>query len=72
MTRLGKSLVADTEILSLDRLVGEIDAVDANAVCALAADLLGSRRTTLRPRGSDRAERFLEALQATPELARAA
>src|SRR3954468_18031968 len=31
MNRLGKSLVADSEILSLERVVAEIDAVEANA-----------------------------------------
>ena len=72
MTRLGKSLVTNTEILSLDRLVAEIDAVDATAVCALAADLLEPGRLSAAGIGPSE-EHFLEALQnATPELARAA
>ena len=54
MTRLGKSLVTDTEILSLDRLIAEIDAVDAEGVCALAAELL---RTRAALGGRDRPER---------------
>jgi predicted Zn-dependent peptidase len=40
MSRLGKSLITDTELLSLDRIIAEIDAVEANEVCELAAVLL--------------------------------
>src|SRR5207248_1969523 len=40
MSRLGKSLITDTELLSLDRLIAEIDAVDEDAVTELAAVLL--------------------------------
>ena len=31
MSRLGKSLITDTELLSLDRIIAEIDAVEAAA-----------------------------------------
>src|SRR5262245_10792287 len=72
MSRLGKSLITDAEILSLDRLVAEIDSVDAEAVCTLAADLLDPSRLSAAGIGPNE-EHFLEALErATPELARAA
>jgi predicted Zn-dependent peptidase len=44
MSRLGKSLIADTELLTFERLIAEIDAVEAEAVCELAALLLASPR----------------------------
>src|SRR5437773_932718 len=40
MSRLGRSLITDTELLSLDRIIAEIDAVDEDAVTELAAVLL--------------------------------
>ena len=40
MSRLGKSLITDTELLSLDELVARIEAVTADDVAELAADLL--------------------------------
>ena len=40
MSRLGKSLISDTELLSLDELVAKVDAVTADDVAAVAADLL--------------------------------
>src|SRR5262249_7278742 len=40
MSRLGKSLITDTELLSLDRLIAEIDAVEQDEVAELAAMLL--------------------------------
>jgi predicted Zn-dependent peptidase len=68
MTRLGKSLVTDAEILSLDRLVAEIDSVDADAVCTLAAELLDPARLSAAGIGPSE-EHFLEALEhATPGL----
>jgi predicted Zn-dependent peptidase len=72
MTRLGKSLITDSEILSLDRLVAEIDSVDADAVCALAAELLAPARLSAAGIGPNE-EHFIAALEhATPGLARAA
>src|SRR3954470_5049451 len=44
MNRLGKSLVTDSEILSLDRVVAEIEAVEAELVSELAASLLAPDR----------------------------
>src|SRR6185437_10758939 len=72
MSRLGKSLITDTEILSLDRVIAEIEAVEASAVCELAADLLAPERLSAAGIGPTE-EKFLEALErATPSLARAA
>jgi predicted Zn-dependent peptidase len=72
MNRLGKSFVTDTELLPLDRLVAAIDAVEAAAVCELAATLLAPERLSAAGIGPSE-ERFLEAIgQITPSLARAA
>src|SRR5256884_1121049 len=40
MSRLGKSLISDTELLSFERIIAEIDAVEADALSELAALLL--------------------------------
>jgi predicted Zn-dependent peptidase len=72
MNRLGKSLITDSELLSLDRLVAEIDAVEASSVSELAAILLAPERLSAACIGPND-ERFLAALeQVTPGLARAA
>jgi predicted Zn-dependent peptidase len=72
MNRLGKSFVTDTELLSLDRLVAAIDAVEAEAVCELAATLLAPERLSVAGIGPSE-ERFLAAIEpVTPTLARAA
>jgi predicted Zn-dependent peptidase len=44
MSRLGKSLITDTELLTFERLMAEIDAVEAGAVADLAGLLLASPR----------------------------
>jgi predicted Zn-dependent peptidase len=44
MTRLGRSLITDTELLTLDRIIAEIDAVEAGDVAELAAVLLAPER----------------------------
>jgi len=41
MTRLGKSLITDTELLSFERIIAEIDAVEPDEVAELAGVLLG-------------------------------
>jgi predicted Zn-dependent peptidase len=72
MNRLGKSLITDSELLSLDRIVAEIDAVEAASVCELAAALLASERLSAACIGPSE-ERFLAALERiTPDLAHAA
>ena len=40
MSRLGKSLIGDTELLTFERIIAEIDAVDEDAVAELAGVLL--------------------------------
>jgi predicted Zn-dependent peptidase len=72
MNRLGKSLVTDSEILSLDRIVAEVDAVDGESVCELAAVLLSPDRLSAAGIGPSE-EHFLAAVErVTPALARAA
>jgi predicted Zn-dependent peptidase len=72
MTRIGKSLITDTEILSLDRVIAEVEAVEAVDVSALAAELLAPERLSAAGIGPNE-DKFLEALErATPSLARAA
>src|SRR5207249_2162382 len=46
MSRLGRALITDTELLSLDRIIAEIDAVEAAAVADLAAVLLTPERVS--------------------------
>src|SRR5438874_679720 len=72
MNRLGKSLITDSELLSLDRIVAEIDAVETESVAELAAALLASERLSAACIGPNE-ERFLEALgRITPDLPQAA
>jgi len=72
MNRLGKALITDSELLSLDRIVAEVDAVDAASVSALAGALLAPARLSAACIGPNE-ERFLAALERiTPDLARAA
>ena len=72
MNRLGKSLITDSELLSLDRIVAEIDAVDSASVSELAAALLAPERLSAACIGPSQ-ERFVAALErVTPTLAHAA
>src|SRR6185437_14415034 len=72
MNRLGKSLITDSELLSLDRLVAEIDAVETASVCELAAALLAPEKLSVAGIGPSE-ERFLAAVErVTPTLASAA
>src|SRR5947209_4781403 len=72
MRRLGQSLITDSELLSLDRIVAEIDAVEAQSVAALAGALLAPERLSAACIGPSE-EHFLSALErVTPDLARAA
>jgi predicted Zn-dependent peptidase len=61
MSRLGKSIVTDTELLTFERLIEEIDAVDRDAVAQLAALLLAPQRTSAAGIGPSE-ERFREAV----------
>ena len=72
MNRLGKSLVSDSEILSLDRIVAEVDAVEAESVCELAGVLLAPERLSAAGIGPSE-ERFMRAVEGvTSALAPAA
>jgi predicted Zn-dependent peptidase len=44
MSRLGRSLITDTELLTFERIFAEIEAVEADAVAELAAVLLATER----------------------------
>jgi predicted Zn-dependent peptidase len=73
MSRLGKSLVTESELLELDELIRRIDAVTADDVAALAGDLLALDRLSAAGIGPSEA-RFRAAVeQVNPALvARAA
>jgi predicted Zn-dependent peptidase len=72
MNRLGKAVITDSEILSLERIVAEVDAVEPEAVAELAGLLLAPERLSAAGIGPSE-ERFLEALEGvSPTLARAA
>jgi predicted Zn-dependent peptidase len=72
MSRLGRSLITDTELLSLDRIIAEIDAVEADALAGLAAVLLDPARISAAGIGPGE-DRFLEAVERIhPGLAAAA
>ena len=69
MSRLGKSLITDTELLSIDRIAAEIDAVEADAVSELAGVLLTRDRLSASGIGPSE-ERFRQALRRIdPQLA---
>jgi predicted Zn-dependent peptidase len=68
-SRLGKSVLTDTELLSLDRICAEIDAVEPDAVSALARQLFAPDRLSVAGIGPSE-ERFREAVGAlNPALA---
>jgi predicted Zn-dependent peptidase len=61
MSRLGKSLITDTELLTFERIIGEIDAVEPSAVAELAGLLLASDRISASGIGPSE-DRFREAV----------
>jgi predicted Zn-dependent peptidase len=61
MSRLGKSLITDTELLSFDRIIAEIDAVTPEAVAELASLLLAPERLSASGIGPNES-RFRRAL----------
>ena len=61
MSRLGKSLITDTELLSFERIIAEIDAVEADAVAELADVLLAADRLSAACVGPEE-DRFRAAL----------
>jgi len=55
-SRLGKSVLTDTEVLSLDRICAEIDAVEPELVAALARHLFAPERLSVSGIGPDQAK----------------
>ena len=47
MTRLGKSLITDTELLSFERIIAEIEAVEPEEVAELAGLLFSPERLSI-------------------------
>jgi predicted Zn-dependent peptidase len=69
MTRLGRSVITDTEILSLPRIIAEIDAVGPEAISELAGVLLAEERLSAAGIGPSE-ERFSGAVErVSPSLA---
>jgi predicted Zn-dependent peptidase len=62
MSRLGRSLITDTELLSLDRIIAEIEAVEAEALAELAGLLLAPERLSAAGIGPSE-DRFLSAVE---------
>jgi len=62
MSRLGKSLISDTDLLSLDELVERVQAVTADDVAAVAAELLRLDRLSAAGIGPSEA-RFRSAIE---------
>jgi predicted Zn-dependent peptidase len=68
-SRLGKSVLTDTELLSLDRICAEIDSVEPEAVATLARQLFAPDRLSVSGVGPNE-DRFREAVAAlNPALA---
>ena len=62
MSRLGKSVVTESELLSLDQILAEIEAVDAASVAQLAGVLLAPDKLSAAGIGP-RKERFVDAVE---------
>jgi predicted Zn-dependent peptidase len=62
MSRLGKSLITDSELLSLDRILAEIEGVDAPSVAELAGLLLDREKLSAAAIGP-REDRFVAAVE---------
>ena len=61
MSRLGRSLITDTELLTFERIIAEIEAVEAGTVTELAGVLLASERISAAGIGASE-ELFREAV----------
>jgi predicted Zn-dependent peptidase len=72
MSRLGKSLITDTELLSLDRLIAEIDAVEQDELADLASVLLRPELLSAAGIGPDEAAFNAAVKTVNPGLVRAA
>jgi predicted Zn-dependent peptidase len=72
MSRLGKSLITDSELLSIERIMAEIDAVEPEGLAELAGVLLAPEKLSAAGIGPEE-ERFLSAVErVNPGLAKAA
>jgi predicted Zn-dependent peptidase len=72
MSRLGKSLITDTELLSIGRLIAEIEAVDAKELAEIAQVVLAPDKLSAAGIGPSR-KRFLDAVRrVSPALPQAA
>jgi hypothetical protein len=72
MSRLGKSVITDSELLDLDRILAEVEAVDAAGVAQLTGELLARERLSVAAVGPSE-KRVLKAVeQVCPELISAA
>ena len=72
MSRLGKSLISDTELLSIERIIAEIEAVEPAEIAELAGVLLVPEKLSAAGIGPSE-KRFLSAVErVNPELAKAA
>jgi predicted Zn-dependent peptidase len=68
MSRLGRSLISDSELLTFERIIAEIDAVDEDALAELAGVLLAPERLSASGVGPDE-KRFRAAVRhANPNL----
>jgi predicted Zn-dependent peptidase len=72
MSRLGKSLITDTELLSLDRLIAEIEAVEQDELAELASMLLRPELLSAAGIGPDESAFTAAVKLITPGLLRAA
>jgi predicted Zn-dependent peptidase len=72
MSRIGKAHVTDSELLSLDRILAEIEAVDLESVAQLANVLLAPEKLSVAAVGPDE-DRVLDAVERiNPDLVTAA
>jgi predicted Zn-dependent peptidase len=72
MSRLGKSVITDSELLDLDRILAEIEAVDPEAVAELTGELLARERLSVAAVGPSE-KRVLKAVEPfRPDLSSAA
>ena len=62
MSRLGRSVISDTELMTFDRIFAEIDAVDTAAVAELAGVLLAPEQLSASGVGPDE-DRFRSAVE---------
>jgi predicted Zn-dependent peptidase len=72
MSRLGKSLITDTELLSLDRLIAEIDGVEQDELAELASMLLAPERLSASGIGANESIFTAAVEQINPALVRVA